>query len=123
MPMTNPTAISAETDSKHTVDRMLAVMESWGSISPAMRQAGLELRQALAGGATPPIGALGIPASRCIAFVLGAGMPLKQWAAQGWANRPISAETAAGILICALGTIAGRRLRTSRRREVSNSRA
>jgi hypothetical protein len=81
---------------------MLAVMEFWGSISPARIARRTRQRGAAAARRA------GIPASSCVLQVLGLGVPLRQWAEQGWQGRPIAQETASGILIAALGTIAGR---------------
>jgi hypothetical protein len=89
---------------------MLAVMESRGSISPEMRRAGLELRAVLLGGSPPVLlllGSLGRPAAACLVAVLGNGTPLRQWAQDGgWRGVAIAQETASGILIGALATLA-----------------
>jgi hypothetical protein len=76
-----------------------------------MHEAALEVRAALVAGAPPAqlLGSLGTPAASCAVHVLGRGLPLRQWALEGWQGRPIAQETASGILIGALGTIAGRR--------------
>jgi hypothetical protein len=48
------------------------------------------------------------PAGSCLWHVVGLEETLKQWAiAQGWRRRPVDQETAAGILIAALGMLAG----------------
>ncbi len=94
-------------DARHGPARMLAVMASFGSIDAAMHRAGLELRAALMTGAPVPLLArLGTPAAGCVIQVLALGQPLRDWARDGWQGRPISGETAAGILIAALSAAA-----------------
>jgi hypothetical protein len=53
------------------------------------------------------VGGFGSPGGSCIWHVLGCEMNLKRWASErGWASRKVSPETATGILIAALGTLA-----------------
>jgi hypothetical protein len=89
---------------------MLAVMETCGSISPEMRRAGLELRSCLMTGSPAVLlllGSLGRPSAACLVAVLGNGVPLRQWAQDGgWRGVAIAQETASGILIGALATLA-----------------
>jgi hypothetical protein len=88
---------------------MLAVMEMRGSIDAAMHRAGLDFRaRVLASPAhvTLLLGALGLPAGTCAVAVLGLGRSLKEFARTGWCGKPIAQETAAGILITALGILA-----------------
>jgi hypothetical protein len=89
---------------------MLAVMEARGSISPDMRRAGLDLRAVLLSGGPPVLlllGSLGRPAAACVVAVLGNDVPLRQWAQDGgWRGVAIAQETASGILISALATLA-----------------
>jgi len=55
------------------------------------------------------LGALGgfaSPAGSCVWHVVGAEWTLKEWALrEGWGGRPISPETATGILVGALGVL------------------
>jgi hypothetical protein len=94
---------------RHGPRRMLAMMESYGTITPAMRRAGLDLRAVMMTGSRPVLlllGLLGFPAGCCVVHVLGRGLPLRQWARHGWQGQPIAQETASGILVAALATIA-----------------
>ena len=94
---------------RHGPGRMLAVMEAYGTITPEMRRAGLELRAVILTGSRPVLlllGLLGIPSAACVVHVLGLGWGLRQWARQGWQRRPIAQETASGILVGALAAIA-----------------
>ena len=88
---------------------MLAMMEAYGTITPDMRRAGLELRAVMMTGSRPVqllLGLLRIPAALCVVHVLGLGWSLRQWARHGWHGRPIAQETASGILVGALAAIA-----------------
>jgi hypothetical protein len=95
---------------RHGVGRMLAVMESYGSITAEMRRAGLELHQVMitaSDWALLPLGLLGLPASSCAVAVLGRrGQSLRQWATQSWQGQPVAQETASGILVAALAALA-----------------
>jgi hypothetical protein len=94
---------------RHGPGRMLAVMEAYGTITPEMRRAGLELRAVILTGSRPVLlllGLLGIPSAACVVHVLGLGWGLRQWAQHGWHGRPIAQETASGILVGALAAIA-----------------
>jgi hypothetical protein len=52
------------------------------------------------------VGGLNSPAGSCLWHVVGWERTLKEWALeQGWNGRRISQETAAGILIAALGVL------------------
>jgi hypothetical protein len=53
------------------------------------------------------VGGLGSAGGACLWRVLGGEQSLKQWAlGQGWSDRRVREETASGILIGALGTLA-----------------
>lgn len=96
-------------DTRHSIARLLAVMEARGSISAAMRAAGAELHAVILTGSPPVLlllGALGAPASSCLVHVLGRGWSLKEWAKDGWQGRKLVTETAAGILVGALAALA-----------------
>jgi hypothetical protein len=52
------------------------------------------------------IGGIGSPAGSCVWHVVGWERSLKTWAIeQGWNGRPVSPETASGILVAALGAL------------------
>lgn len=94
---------------RHSAGRLLAVMESYGSITAEMRRAGLELRAVLLSGSPQVLlllGSLGRPAAACLVQVIGLGRPLRHWARDGCRGRPIAQETASGILIGALAALA-----------------
>jgi hypothetical protein len=83
-------------------------MERCGSITAGMRQAGDQFATCILTGSRPALlllGSLGIPVSSCLVHVLGLGWPLRQWAQGAWQGRPIDDETAAGVLIAALGAV------------------
>jgi hypothetical protein len=59
------------------------------------------------------VGGLGSPAGSCLWHVLGWERSLKEWALeQGWSGRRVSQEAASGILVAALGALAGRPARS-----------
>ncbi len=46
------------------------------------------------------------PAGACVWHVVGCGWTLKEWAQRaGWSGRPVTPETASGILVAALGAL------------------
>jgi hypothetical protein len=52
------------------------------------------------------LGGIASPAGSCVWHVVGSEWSIKDWALrQGWGGRPISPETASGILVGALGTL------------------
>jgi hypothetical protein len=52
------------------------------------------------------LGGIASPAGSCVWHVVGSEWSVKDWAArQGWGGRPVSPETAAGILVGALGAL------------------
>ena len=54
------------------------------------------------------LGGLGSPAGSCVWHVLGLQRSIREWAMrQGWGGRPVRVEQAQGILIAALGVLAG----------------
>jgi hypothetical protein len=56
------------------------------------------------------VGGLGSAGGSCLWHVLGWQQSLKEWASQqGWSGRRVSQEAASGILIGALGVLAGAR--------------
>ena len=60
------------------------------------------------GGALDALGGLGSPAGSCVWHVVGLQRSIREWAMrQGWGGRPVRAEQAQGILVAALGVLAG----------------
>ena len=60
------------------------------------------------GAALDALGGLGSPAGSCVWHVVGLQRSVREWAMrQGWGGKPIRVEQAQGILIAALGTLAG----------------
>jgi hypothetical protein len=54
------------------------------------------------------LGGLGSPAGGCVWHVIGLQCSIREWAMrQGWGGRPINEKQAQGILIAALGVLAG----------------
>ena len=52
------------------------------------------------------LGGFASPAGSCVWHVVGAEWTLKEWALrEGWGGRPLSRETASGILVGALGVL------------------
>jgi hypothetical protein len=60
------------------------------------------------GSALDALGGLGSPAGSCVWHVVGLQRSVREWAIrQGWGGRPVRAEQAQGILVAALGVLAG----------------
>ena len=60
------------------------------------------------GEALDALGGLGSPAGSCVWHVVGLQRSIREWAMrQGWGGRPVRAEQAQGILVAALGLLAG----------------
>ncbi len=60
------------------------------------------------GGALDALGGVGSPAGSCVWHVVGLQHSVREWAMrQGWGGRPINEKHAQGILIAALGVLAG----------------
>jgi Domain of unknown function (DUF6456) len=60
------------------------------------------------GSALDALGGLGSPAGSCVWHVVGLQRSIREWAMrQGWGGRPVRVGQAQGILIAALGTLAG----------------
>lgn len=55
------------------------------------------------------LGGISSPAGSCVWHVVGLQRSVREWALrQGWGGRPVRQEQAQGILIAALGVLAGR---------------
>jgi hypothetical protein len=60
------------------------------------------------GSALDALGGLGSPAGSCVWHVVGLQRSIREWAIrQGWGGRPVRVEQAQGILVAALGVLAG----------------
>jgi hypothetical protein len=60
------------------------------------------------GQALDALGGLGSPAGSCVWHVVGLQRSIREWAMrQGWGGRPLRVERAQGILVAALGVMAG----------------
>ena len=54
------------------------------------------------------LGGLGSPTGSCVWHVVGLQRSIREWAMrQGWGGRPVRVEQAQGILVAALGVLAG----------------
>jgi hypothetical protein len=62
----------------------------------------------LVGNALDALGGLGSPGGSCVWHILGLQRSIREWAMrQGWGGRPVRIEQAQGILVAALGVLAG----------------
>ena len=60
------------------------------------------------GAALDALGGLGSPAGSCVWHVVGLQRSIREWAMrQGWGGKPVNEKHAQGILIAALGVLAG----------------
>ena len=60
------------------------------------------------GEALDALGGLGSPAGSCVWHVVGLQCSIREWAMrQGWGGRPVRVEQAQGIVVAALGVLAG----------------
>lgn len=60
------------------------------------------------GAALDALGGFGSPAGSCVWHVVGLQRSIREWAMrQGWGGKPIRVEQAQGILVAALGVLAG----------------
>jgi hypothetical protein len=60
------------------------------------------------GRALDALGGLGSPAGSCVWHVVGLQRTIREWAMrQGWGGKPVRVEQAQGILVAALGVLAG----------------
>ena len=54
------------------------------------------------------LGGISSPAGSCVWHVVGLQRSVREWAIrQGWGGRPVRQEQAQGILVAALGVLAG----------------
>jgi hypothetical protein len=79
---------------------------SSGSATAEARGMRVEAARAAVWRAIKAVGGIGSPAGSCLWHVLGWERSLKEWALeQGWNGRRVSAESASGILVAALGAL------------------
>jgi hypothetical protein len=72
-----------------------------------LTEAQLDARRRV-GEALDALGGLGSPAGSCVWHVVGLQCSIREWAMrQGWGGRPVRIEQAQGILVAALGVLAG----------------
>lgn len=79
-----------------------------GSSNPAdLTDAQVDARRRV-GGAIDALGGLGSPAGGCVWHVVGMQRSIREWSMrQGWGGKPIGEKQAHGILVAALGMLAG----------------
>jgi hypothetical protein len=86
---------------------MPLVRMSGGSGPGDLTDAQVDARRRV-GSALNALGGLGSPAGSCVWHVVGLQRSIREWAMrQGWGGRPVRVGQAQGILIAALGTLAG----------------
>jgi hypothetical protein len=94
-----------------------------GSSNPAdLTDAQVDARRRI-GEAIDALGGLGSPAGGCVWHVVGMQRSIREWSMrQGWGGRPIGEKQAHGILVAALGMLAGHYGHCSRKLADSRSR-
>ena len=93
---------AAQLDGLRSPD-LARVPQTLRELEPTARQAEARKRvwQALTA-----LGGIASPAGSCVWHVIGCEWTMREWALrEGWGGRPLSPETAAGILIGALGVL------------------
>jgi hypothetical protein len=89
--------------------RARPMMLSVGGGAPEFTESQLHARRRVHR-ALEALGGIGSPGGSCLWHVLGFGCSIREWAIrQGWSGRPVRQEQAKGILIAALGVLAGER--------------
>ena len=72
-----------------------------------LSEAQLDARRRV-GEALDALGGLGSPAGSCVWHIVGLQRSIREWAMrQGWGGRPVRIEQAQGILVAAVGVLAG----------------
>jgi hypothetical protein len=96
------------TIARYDVIRCMSLMRLPGGSGPGdLTEAQVDARRRV-GKALDALGGLGSPAGSCIWHVVGLQRSIREWALrQGWGGRSVRVEQAPGILIAALGTLAG----------------
>lgn len=88
--------------------RCMPLMRLPGGGGPGdLTDAQLDARRRV-GKALDALGGLGSPAGSCVWHVVGLQRSIREWALrQGWGGKPVRVEQAQGILVAALGVLAG----------------
>ncbi len=96
------------TIARFDVVRCMSLVQVTGSSGPGdLTDAQVDARRRI-GKALDVLGGLGSPASSCVWHVVGLQRSIREWAMrQGWGGRPVRIEQAQGILVAALGVLAG----------------
>ena len=95
------------TVARYDVIRCMSLMRLPGGSPGDLTEAQVDARWRV-GKALEALGGLGSPAGSCVWHVVGLQRSLREWALrQGWGGRPVRAEQAQGILVAALGILAG----------------
>jgi hypothetical protein len=96
------------TVARYDVIRCMSLMRMPGGGGPGdLTDAQVDARRRV-GKALDGLGGLGSPAGSCVWHVVGLQRSLREWALrQGWGGRPVRVEQAQGILVAALGVLAG----------------
>jgi hypothetical protein len=96
------------TMSRFDVVRYMPLIRLPGGSGPGDLTDGQVEARRRVGAALDTLGGLGSPAGSCVWHVVGLQRSIREWAMrQGWGGRPVRVEQAQGILIAALGTLAG----------------
>ena len=92
----------------YDVVRCMPLMRLPGGSGPGdLTDAQVDARRDV-GAALDLLGGLGSPAGSCVWHVVGLQRSVREWAMrQGWGGRPVRVEQAQGILVAALGVLAG----------------
>jgi hypothetical protein len=92
----------------YDVIRCMSLMRLPGGGGPGdLTDAQVDARRRV-GKALDALGGLGSPAGSCVWHVVGLQRSIREWALrQGWGGRPVRIEQAQGILVAALGMLAG----------------
>jgi hypothetical protein len=95
------------TIARFDVVRCMPLMRLPGGSPGDLTDAQVDARRRV-GGALDALGGLGSPAGSCVWHVVGLQRSIREWAMrQGWGGRPVRVEQAQGILVAALGVLAG----------------
>ena len=95
------------TIARYDVIRCMSLMRLPGGGPGDLSDAQVDARRRV-GSALDALGGLGSPAGSCVWHVVGLQRSIREWALrQGWGGRPVRVEQAQGILVAALGVLAG----------------
>jgi hypothetical protein len=95
------------TIARYDVVRCMSLMRLPGGGPGDLTEAQVDARRRV-GKALDALGGLGSPGGSCVWHVVGLQRSIREWALrQGWGGRPVRVEQAQGILVAALGVLAG----------------